>query len=92
MGLRFLKGYGVDMNAFNAVEFFKMAALQGFQLAQANLAAMYMQGHGVKQDLNEARYWFQKVVDKGGNIGKEAQKSLDELDGKRSNGSRCNIM
>ncbi|KAI9278931.1 hypothetical protein BDA99DRAFT_19372 [Phascolomyces articulosus] len=92
VGLRFLKGHGVETNAFNAAEFFKMAALQGFQLAQANLATMYMQGHGVKQDLAQARHWFEMVVAKGGSIGKEAQKSLDELNGKKSDGSRCSIM
>ncbi|KAI8142681.1 hypothetical protein BJV82DRAFT_613873 [Fennellomyces sp. T-0311] len=92
VGLRFLKGHGVETNAFNAAEFFKMAAGQGFQLAQANLATMYLEGHGVKKDLSQARHWYQAAADKGGNIGKEAQKALDTLDGKSADHSRCSIM
>lgn len=97
VGLRFLKGHGVEANAFNAAEFFRMAALQGFQLAQVNLAGMYSEGRGVKADLDEARNWLQKAAKVGGSIGKDAQKRIDQLDeiqgGKKKSGdSKCVVM
>ncbi|CAO3687276.1 unnamed protein product [Rhizopus microsporus] len=95
VGLRFLRGHGVEVNHFNAAEFFRMAALQGFQLAQINLAGMYTEGRGVKKDLEEARKWLEKASASGGKIGKDAQKRIEELDqieGKKKNNDRCNIM
>lgn len=95
VGQRFLKGHGCDENAYNAAEFFRMAASQGFQLAQVNLAGMYSEGRGVKTDFDEARSWLGKAVELGGPIGKDAQKRIDQLDeiqGKKRDGSRCNIM
>ncbi|KAG1462010.1 hypothetical protein G6F56_005605 [Rhizopus delemar] len=93
VGLRFLKGIGVENNPFNAAEFFRMAALQGFPLAQINLAGMYYEGRGVKKDMEEARHWLEKVSTAGGNIGKDAQKRLNELDKlEGKNKDKCSIM
>ncbi|KAI8095083.1 uncharacterized protein B0P05DRAFT_524632 [Gilbertella persicaria] len=94
VGLRFLKGHGVEANSYNAVEFFRMAASQGFQLAQINLAGMYSEGRGVKPDLGEAKKWLEKAAKMGGSIGKDAQKrieQLDEIQGKKKN-DKCTIM
>ncbi|CAO3594527.1 unnamed protein product [Absidia cylindrospora] len=96
VGLRFLKGHGVEQNMFNAAEFFTMAATQGFQLAQANLASMYVEGRGVKKDTEQATQWFMKAAGGGGPIGKEAQQQLDLLTngggGKAGGNSKCTIM
>lgn len=92
VGLRFLKGHGVETNPYNAAEFFRMAAMQGFQLAQANLANMYLQGHGVKKDMDEGRTWLSKAAERGGSIGEECKKRLNELDGIPQDKPRCNIM
>ncbi|KAL0090475.1 hypothetical protein J3Q64DRAFT_1730004 [Phycomyces blakesleeanus] len=92
VGLRFLKGHGVESNPFNAAEFFRMAAMQGFQLAQINLAGMYIEGCGVKKDLDEARALLEKAIVKGGAIGKDAQKRLDELDNVKKDSSKCTVM
>ncbi|CAO3636797.1 unnamed protein product [Cunninghamella blakesleeana] len=91
VGLRFLKGHGCEPNMFNAAEFMKMAATQDFQLAQANLANMYLEGRGLQKDVDQARFWFEKAISKGGTIGKEAQKQLQSLDDKKNN-SKCMIM
>lgn len=69
-----------------------MAAMQGFQLAQSNLAAMYVQGHGVKKDIEEARRWYQEAAKRGGPIGKDAEKKLIELGGQKQEGKKCIIM
>lgn len=93
VGLRFLKGHGVEPNMFNAAEFFTMAASQGFQLAQANLASMYLEGRGVKKDVAQGTDWLKKAAAGGGSIGKEAQQQLDQLStGKSGSDSKCTIM
>jgi TPR repeat protein len=95
VGLRFLHGNGTEQNHFNAAEFFRMASMQNFQLAQINLATMYVEGRGVKKNLDEARQLFEKVAGKGGPIGKDAQKRIQEIDqaqGINQGGSKCVIM
>ncbi|KAI8060062.1 hypothetical protein BC940DRAFT_312892 [Gongronella butleri] len=79
VAMHYLKGLGVQANAFNAVEFFTMAATQGFQIAQVNLANMYRYGNGIKKDIGQARHWLEKAVAIGGPVGDDAQKQLDEL-------------
>lgn len=94
VGFRFLKGYGVQPNAYNAAEFLRMAAMQGFQLAQINLAAMYMQGDGVKKNMDEARHWLEKAAALGGKMGQDAQQRLASINnaGQDKGGSACSIM
>ncbi|ORX51177.1 HCP-like protein [Hesseltinella vesiculosa] len=90
VGLRYLKGQGVDANPYNAAEFFTMASLQDFQIAQVNLANMYLHGNGIKKDMNKASYWFGKAAALGGTIGNEAKSQLVQLQAKESN--TCAVM
>ena len=50
--------------------------MQNLPQAQFNLGTMYLQGHGVKQDVKQARHWFTKAAAQGL---PEAQRSLDRM-------------
>ena len=47
------------------VAWHRMAADQGWRLAEYNLGAMYVRGQGAKQDYAEAVNWFRKAADQG---------------------------
>ena len=40
--------------------------------SEYNLGRMYQWGKGVKKDLQQARFWFQKAIDNGHEKAKEA--------------------
>lgn len=65
MGNRYLYGDGVEIDAFEAARWFRMAADQGNNNAQYNLGVMYMQGTGVIADLPTALGWFRKAAEQG---------------------------
>ena len=60
-----------------AVKWFRLAADQGFAMAQNNLGQMYLDGQGVPQDLTEAYVWY-SVAAAGGYA--DAVKARDILD------------
>ena len=51
------KGFGVERDYATAVEWFQLAAEQGFADAQHNLGAKYALGQGVIQDYVKAHMW-----------------------------------
>ena len=52
-------GQGVEKDINQAVHWYRMAAEKGFSRAQANLAAIYLQGdEGIPVDYAEAHKWF----------------------------------
>lgn len=65
MGNHYLYGDGVEIDAFEAVRWFRMAADQGNNNAQYNLGVMYLQGTGVIADFPTALGWFRKAAEQG---------------------------
>ena len=47
------------------MKWYRLAADQGFALAQYNLGIMYNKGEGVAQDYAEAVKWYRRAADKG---------------------------
>ena len=48
-----------------AVKWYRLAAEQGYAMAQNNLGFMYANGDGVPQDYVEAAKWFRKAAEQG---------------------------
>ncbi len=82
-------GLGQVVNEKEAVHWMRMAAEQGFDLAQHGLGFMYMQGECVEQDDVQAVHWFRLSAEQGligaqatlGNLyeqGRGVEKDLDE--------------
>ena len=65
LGNRFRKGDGDGRNYDKALEWYRMAAKQGFAGAQNNLGAMYEQGLGLSKDEAEAARWYRKAAEQG---------------------------
>ena len=59
--------------AQNLIEI-KEKALQGDAQAQYNLGFMYYKGEGVKQDLSQAKLWYEKAAAQGDAKAKESLK------------------
>ncbi len=53
-------GYYVSKNRSKALEFYKLAAHQGYAKAQYNLANAYLSGNGVQKDINLALELYKK--------------------------------
>lgn len=51
-------GEGVKQDYVEAMRWYKLAAEQGFYLAQYDIGEMYYSGKGVQQDFKVAYYWF----------------------------------
>ena len=64
------------MDNAKAVEYFTVAAENGHSEAQLYLANCYRFGHGVNEDLQKARYWYEKSAAQGN---KSARDVLDSL-------------
>jgi hypothetical protein len=60
-----------------AFRYYALAANQGYNHAENNLACCYMDGAGTEVDLGKARYWFERAAAKGN---EKAIKSLARLD------------
>lgn len=58
LGLMYQKGLGIEQDSFQAVQWYKLAAIQGDPEAQYNLGLMYMNGEGIAQDFIQAHIWF----------------------------------
>lgn len=59
-------GQGVERDIQQAVHWYRRAAETGFARAQANLAAIYLQGdEGIAIDYAEARKWFEAAAKQG---------------------------
>lgn len=65
------------------MEWYTLAAKQGFAIAQHNLAVCYEKGQGVEKDINKAIEWYKKAAQQGFESAKER---FDELTCKRLDG------
>ena len=64
MGLAFKNGRGdVAVDFTQAAQWFQKSAEQGNPYAERNLALMYAEGKGVKQDPGEVVKWMRKAAD-----------------------------
>lgn len=82
MALLYYDGQGVKKDLAKAHEFFLKHA-RGDANAIGSLAWVaynYYFGRGVTKDLEQARYWAQRLVDRGDNSAGQGQKLLDMLD------------
>ena len=60
-----------------AFKLFKKLAEQGDSQAQYNLGAMYENGEGVEENIEQAKYWYKKSADQGNEDAQEALKELE---------------
>ena len=67
IGVMFEIGQGLNIvrNYAKAVEWYTMAAEQGYRDAEANLAFMHESGRGIDQDHVKAAEWYLKAAEKG---------------------------
>ncbi len=63
LGVALHLGRGVAKNDANAVRMFRLASQQSLHEAQYNLGTMYDQGHGVNQDYETARDWYESAAE-----------------------------
>lgn len=64
-GKAYDSGEGVPQNFTEAARWYRLAAEQGFSLAQQNLGYLYNEGQGVIRDYAQAAYWFRKAAEQG---------------------------
>ena len=67
LGGRYEFGVNLERDETQAVFWFKKAALAGSSVGSYNLAKMYMDGRGVKQDPARGYAWLVISAQKGGN-------------------------
>lgn len=60
-------------------KWFKKATKQGHAEAQCCLAGLYIQGLGVKQDLDNAIKWFEKAAEQGHAEAKEFLADINSI-------------
>ena len=60
-----------------ALEYLIPAAEQGYAMGQNNLGWMYENGYGVKKDIKQAKYWYEKAAAQGNENAKNALKRLN---------------
>ena len=65
VGVMCRDGQGVRQDYAEAARRFRLAADQGYAIAQEALGSMYYQGQGVPQDYAAAVSWFRKAADRG---------------------------
>ncbi len=63
IGRAYFHGDGVEKDDIKALEFFKLAAAQGYAKAEHNLGVMYLQGSAVNKDEAIALSWFKKAAE-----------------------------
>jgi len=66
----------VSQDYKQALEWFRKAADKGNEVAERNIAMMYLQGMGVTADKTEAVRWFKKAAAAGDEDSKDALKQL----------------
>ena len=59
------KGQGVKRDYEKAMKWYRLAAAQGYAVAQYNLGNVYRDGEGVGQDYAEAVKWFRLAAAQG---------------------------
>ncbi|GBB91176.1 hypothetical protein RclHR1_18310004 [Rhizophagus clarus] len=65
LGFCYNNGIGTSVNKKKAFELFQKAANLECCDAQYNLALMYEDGEGIKQNINQAIYWYKKSANQG---------------------------
>jgi len=65
LGLMYANGTEVAKDEKEAVKFFKLAAEQGFAMAQFALGVMYANGRGVNKRFGEAAKWYRLAAEQG---------------------------
>ena len=61
----YYNGFGVDVDFASAVYYQKLAALQGYAIAQVNLGFLYENGYGVERNLETALSYYEMAADSG---------------------------
>lgn len=67
---------GVQQDFAEALRWYRLAAEQGYALAQANLGVMYWKGMGVKQEYVQACMWLSLAAAQGNKGASDALESL----------------
>jgi len=58
--------FGIESKSYSvAFDFCRMAAEQGYAVAQYNLGVMYANGEGVPKDVQKAAKWHRKAAEQG---------------------------
>lgn len=65
LGVIYLNGQGVSLDATQSTQWFQKAANQGLSFAQFNLGNAYLHSRGVKLDLTKAAFWWQQAAEQG---------------------------
>ena len=65
LGEAYWFGYGVVIDKYEAVRWYRLAAEQGNAIAQNNLGIAYSNGQGVSQNYSEAVHWFRLAAEQG---------------------------
>ncbi|GES98810.1 kinase-like domain-containing protein [Rhizophagus clarus] len=73
--LKHFNFYGIETN-ITAFYLYQKAANLGNNIAQYNLALMYENGNGIKEDLNKAAYWYEKSASQKNQNAKNKLKSI----------------
>ncbi len=76
LGLRYMRGDGVDQNSYQAIEWMRKAGSRGFMPAQLALGKIYLAGlEEMGSDPAEAESWLSRAAAQGS---KEAKKLLPQ--------------
>ena len=59
------KRFRVPQDYNEAIKWYRLAAEQGYSVAQSNLGFMYDNGFGTTQDYNEAVKWYRLAAEQG---------------------------
>ena len=57
-----LERYGIEQNYETAFDWYLKAANLDEAIAQRRVGRMYLEGRGVKQDFEKARFWFERAI------------------------------
>lgn len=77
LGTCYEHGWGIEPDLKRALDFYMIAANQGFPNAQFNVANMYEIGTGLNRDLKQAKEWYQKAEDQRNVV---AQRNIEAQD------------
>ena len=78
LGFRYGRGRGVPQDDAEAARWIRLAADQGYSIAQWNLGFMYGNGDGVPQDYVQAHMWFNRLASQS--TGEERDNAVRERD------------
>jgi len=65
MGMLYITGKGGELSYKSAIQYFQLAAKQGYTDAHINIGLLYAKGLGVDRDYQKALYWWQLAAKKG---------------------------